>query len=223
MDPFAINVLDSIEMEAAGIIPFGAAVIKSGTGTIVAAQVESDNDIIGFADSCEVEKDVPGFYATYDTVRVITAGRFNAWVLGNGGAVTINAGEYLEVGNFGDNAPGGHGILVEDSAAGGTRSLHSCAKAMEDVVMAATDYQTPTTAASGSTTLTFSAANLTSLNVSDGDYIFLEDVSENAQVNRVKSQTSTVITLEKATTITLTSGDTDLVHKMFQCEAMILL
>jgi len=50
----------------------------------------------------------------------------------------------------------------------------------------------------------------------------LEDVNGNAMLNRVKSLTSTVITLELPSTVALTVADSDLVYKVFQVKARIL-
>jgi len=74
----------------------------------------------------------------------------------------------------------------------------------------------------GDSAITFTAQNLALLNLSEGDYIVLEDVNGNAMLNRVKSLTSTVITLELPSTVALTVADSDLVYKVFQVKARIL-
>jgi len=95
-------------------------------------------------------------------------------------------------------------------------------KAVESKTMGSDTYQTPDNVAVGDAVLTFSSAEVTALNLSDGDYILIEDLSADLQVNRRKSSTSTVVTLEKASTVALTASDSDLVTKLFQVEAMIL-
>lgn len=229
MDPVKVGPnLDVIDMKAAGIIPFGAAVVWSAAGTVKAAITANDHDIIGIADMSEVEKDVPGFYATYDPVPVVIdkGGRVNLWVVVNGGTHNIVAGDFLEIADLGDSPTGTHGIWEEAASTDGTAyQVDARAQAMEDVTMGTNSKQIPDDVAIGDTTITFSSATtLTNLAVVAGSFILLEDIltSGDLQVNRVKSLTSTVITLEKASTVDLSNSASDLVSKMFQCEAILL-
>jgi len=225
MDPVQVGKnLDVMAMKAAGIIPFGAAVVYSAAGTVTAAITANDNDILGFADMNEVEKTVPGFYATYDPVDIIVGGGIlQAWVIANGSAINVQAGDYLDVAGLGDGSSTSHGILEESgSTAGGTRLDSSVVKAVESKTMGSDSYQVPDTVAIADTTVTLSAAEVTALDLADGGYILLEDLNGDLQVNRRKTSTSTVITLEKASTVALTSGDSDLVTKMFQVQAVML-
>jgi len=226
MDPVRIGSnLDIINMDAAYIIPMGAAVVRTAAGTVRAATTANDNDIIGIADMSEVEQAVPGFWAQYKTIPVIVGGgRVQVWVIANGNAVNIEAGDFLEVGDFGSTpgATDSHGILEEaGTRAGGTRTTHSVAKALEDKTMGSDSYQNPDAVAIGDTTVTLSSAEVTALNLSDGDHILLEDVTDNFQVNARKTSTSTVITLVKASTVAL-DGSTDECTRMFQVEAVLL-
>jgi len=226
MDPIKVGKnLDVMSMEAAEIIPFGAAVVYSAAGTVGAAVTDNDTDILGFADSDEVNKQaVSGFYAQYDQVPIIVGGGIlQVWAIANGSAINVQAGDYLDVAGLGDGSTTSHGILEESgSTAGGTRLDSSVVKAVESKTMGSASYQIPDTTAVGETTLTFTSAELTALDLSDGDYILLEDLNGDLQVNRQKSATSTVVTLEKANTVVLTSGNSDLVTKMFQVQAVIL-
>lgn len=226
MDPVDVGKnLDIISMDAAGIIPFGSAVVKSASGTIAAAITANDNDIIGFAKGDELEHTVAGFYGQYDPVPVIVGGgRVNAWVIANGTDVNIIAGDFLDVAALGSTPTGPHGLLEESgNVTGGTRVTSSVAKAVESKTMGSASYKIPASdVAIADTTVTFSSANLTLLSLVDGDYFLMEDLSGNLQVNRQNSATSTVITLEKASTIAMVATDSDLVTKMFQVEAMIL-
>jgi len=52
--------------------------------------------------------------------------------------------------------------------------------------------------------------------------VVLEDANGDAQLNRVKSLTSTVVTLQLPSTVALTVADGDLVYKVFQIKSIII-
>jgi hypothetical protein len=80
----------------------------------------------------------------------------------------------------------------------------------------------PSSVAVGDSTVTLSSANMTALNLSEGDYVLLEDLNGAGMLNRVKSKTATVLTLEMPSTVALTSGNNDLIYKVFQVKARVL-
>ncbi|HNQ55817.1 MAG TPA: hypothetical protein PKG66_10400, partial [Methanothrix sp.] len=56
----------------------------------------------------------------------------------------------------------------------------------------------------------------------EGDYVMLRDADGDTQLNRVKSLTATVITLQEPSTVALTVADNDLVHRVAQIKVKIL-
>jgi len=225
MKPVNINAFDSIgDMQAASLIAFGAAVIRAAANTIKATLLTTQTNILGIADWDMVEKTEPGFYSQYDPVPVITAGRCRAWVIANGADVNIDAGDYLEIADLGSSNANPCGVLEEaGSAAGGTRTATSIARALEDITLGSATYKIPDAdVAVGATEITMAAADLTALDLAEGDYILLEDLNGNVQVNRVKSLTSTKIGLQLPTTVALVKADSDLVHKIKQAGVMLI-
>ena len=229
MDPVRIGPkLDVIDMKAEGIIPYGAAVVRgSAAGTVVADKTANNHDVLGIANMSEVGRDVSGFYGTNDPVPVIVSknGRINIWIIANVRDDDIHAGEFLEIADLGSSPDGTHGVWEEAAnTAGGTYQVNARAQAMEDVTMGSDSYQHPAAVSVGDETITFAlAATLTSLDVSSGSYILLEDVDGDLQVNQVKSinTAGTKIRLEKPSTVALEASP-DYVHRMFQCEAILL-
>jgi hypothetical protein len=130
---------DLSRLAAAEIIAFGAAVQRSAAGTIRATRCTADEyNILGIADLDLVEKDEEGYFSKYDIVPVITAGRYRVFVTAhNTTAADIVAGDYLELADLssGTNALP-VGVFEEaGSQAGGTRTLLSLARALEDVAL----------------------------------------------------------------------------------------
>ena len=224
MKPVNVNAFDILgDMPAASILAFGAAATYAAAGTVKGTVcTAAAYDMIGIAADDAVEKTVDGFYSQYDAVPLITAGRCRVWVTPNNTtAVDIKAGDYLDLAVLGGSNTLPVGVFEESgSTAGETRLTSSLARALEDVDLV--NNVVPTTFAVGATSITLSTANMTTLDLSVGDYIILEDLSAGVQVNRVKALTTTVITLQLASTVALTSGNTDTVGKLVQGEVMLL-
>jgi len=224
MKPVDINAFDILgDMPAASILAFGAAATYAAAGTVKGTVcTAAAYDILGIAVDDNVEKTVDGFYSAYDMVPLVTAGRCRVWITPNNTtAVDIKAGDYLDLAVLGGSNTLPVGVFEESgSQAGETRLTSSLARALEDVDLV--NNVVPTTVAVGATSITLSTANMTTLDLSVGDYIILEDLSAGVQVNRVKALTTTVITLQIASTVAVTSGDSDTVGKLVQGEVMLL-
>lgn len=219
-----------IEPFAAGAnVGFGVAVIRSAAKTVKGSMADNADNILGFSvqPANNVVLDEDGFYqatndaGVADVVRVARDGVINALVIAKADTDIVD-GDYLECAPVGD-ASCYLGVLNEaGSNAGETRTTTSKAQALEDVTMGAESYKTMASNVEiGDKTITFSSANLALLDLEEGDYIVLEDANGDAQLNRVKSLTSTVITLQLASTVALAAA-TDLVYKVFQVKALIL-
>lgn len=228
MKPVNINAFDIMgELVAASQIAFGAAVIQAAAGTIKSTLNTVDN-VIGIAVGDNVEKTVDGFYSQYDVIPVIPGGRCRMWVTSNESTKEdIAAGDYLEIAILG----GGSntlpvGVFQQMGAESGTctgavRELRSTARALESMTL--TDIEPVAVAVSvGDTAITMDAADMTNLDLAAGDYILLEDDDGNCMINRVKSVTSTVITLQIASTVAMSDTTNDEIHKLHQVEAMLL-
>ena len=221
-----------LSMAAAGdTIGFGVALIRSAARTVKGTKDDNSGGVLGFsvqpANGVALDKD--GFYVASnnasvpDVVRVARGGaKINALVIAKANT-SIQDGDYLEAAPLG-SAACYIGVLNEaGSNAGEARLTTALAQALEDCTITNTSYKIPAQdVAIGATTITFSSANLALLDLKEGDYIVLEDTNGNAMLNRVKSLTSTVITLQLASTVALVANDSDLVYKVFQVKARVL-
>lgn len=217
---------------AGGMIGFGVALKRSAAGVVQAATADNSDPgiIVGFsaqpANGAVLDKDA--FYQAVnnagvpDVLRVIKDGYANLLVCSKG-AYNIIEGDLLEMAILG-GAGSGVGVLEEAGSSGNvgeTNTLTVLAKAEEDCAIASL-YQHPASdVAIGDSTITFTSGNLTSLDVSEGDYIILVDSDGLAQLNRVKSKTTTVITLELPATVAVITGD--YVYKAMQCYCKLMI
>ena len=228
MKPVNINAFDMIgEMVAASKIAFGAAVAYAAAGTVKAAiDIATSQNILGIVNEDAVEKDEDGFYSQYDVVPIITAGRCRVWVTPtHTTAENIAAGAYLEIADLGASQSQPLGVFqqmgAEDGSATPTvREAETLARALEDVTLI-DPKQVVTGCAINGTTVILSEVNITALGLAVGDYFLLENADGDAMINRVKAITTTTITLQIASTV-LIEDATDYVHKLMQCEVMLL-
>ena len=229
MDPVNVHAFDVIgEMAAVGVIAFGAAVYRSGAKTVKAFPCEAEaSNIIGIVDDDMVEKTVDGFYATYDSVPIITAGRCRVWVTPNHAtAVDLNAGENLELAVLASstNALPVGVFEAAGSAAPTVRTAVTMARLLEDIDLLDAEV-VPAAVAPGDTTVTMTVSGLID-DLVVGDYILLENITDaianGVEINRVKAKNSTTeIELAMAATATL-DGTDDLIHKLTQAEVMLI-
>jgi hypothetical protein len=221
IDPFA----------ASANVGFGVALIRTAARTCSGTLADNALNIIGFsvqpADNVVLDED--GFYQAVnkagvpDIVRVARRGSIiNALVITKANTSIID-GDYLEAAPLGD-ASNAIGVLNEaGNNAGQTKIIGACAQALEDCTLTNASYQVPAVGvAVGDSTITFLAATLALLDLKEGDYVVLEDANGDAQLNRVKSLTSTVVTLQLPSTVALTVADGDLVYKVFQIKSIII-
>jgi len=226
MKPVNVNAFDIIgDMAAGGVIAFGAAVYRSAAGVVKGSLCTGTlYNLLGIADWDLVEKKVDGFYSLYDLVPVITAGRCRVWVTPNDASSVppIVAGDYLDLADLGSSNTLPVGVFEESgSQAGETRLLTSMARALEDCALENAEVVAADVAV-GAMTVTMTSGGLID-KLSAGDYILLEDTNAEVEINRVKSvDSATQITLVKPATASLVASDSDLVHKLAQCEVMLL-
>ena len=229
MEPVIVNAFDiQGEHVAASKIAFGAACAYAAAGTIQATiDIAVSQNLIGIAIDDMVERDEDGFYSQYDVVPLVTAGRCRVWVTPNHTtAEDIIAGDYLEIADLGGTNALPVGVFQEmdgegGSGAGTVRQATSVARALEDCDLK-NIVSIASTVAVGDTTVTLTSGDMTTLDLAAGDYILLEDDSGNCMINRVKSVTSTVITLQIASTVAMSDTTNDEVHKLGQVEVMLL-
>ena len=226
MKPVNVNAFDILgNIAAGGQIAFGAAVQGESAGYAVAVP-DLCHNILGIVDWDLVERTVDGFYSTYDLLPIITAGRVRVWVTAvHTTSENVAADEYLEIADLGGTNLLPIGVFqVMDAETGtkvgATRQVGSLARALEDVTLQSAEV-IPSAVTIGDTTVTMTAAGLIDT-LSVGDYILLEDITDQAMINRVKSIDSTTqITLQIASTVAL-DGSTDVMHKLEQVEALLL-
>ena len=229
MKPVNVNAFDVIgDIAAEGVIAFGAAVYRSGAKTAKAFPCAAiASNMIGIVGDDMVEKEVDGFYAKYDPLPIITAGRGRVLVTPNHAtAVDLNAGENLEIAVLGTSSntlPVGV-FEAAGSAVPKVRTAVTLARLMEDIDLLNTE-GVAAKVDPGDTTVTMTSGGLID-DLVVGDYILLENLDEaianGVEINRVKAKNSaTEIELMIAATAKLDITD-DMIHKLTQAEVLLI-
>jgi hypothetical protein len=213
---------------AAGRIPFGAAVIRSGSGTIVAAALEDIQTVLGFAGSDEYAHLYPGFWESGEQVPVSLGGsRVNALI----GAVTSSAavlGDYLSILDLGSTMASAMGVLGEGaestSAAGQTRAAGSCAKLLEEITIGSDSYKVPpSTPTAGEYTIAMTVGAIALMGLKVGEYIALRDAnSTTGQLNLITALFDDGSTAQITVAIPITVAAVDMVSVIRQAEVLVL-
>lgn len=209
---------------------FGACLVKTAAGIAKPAMTADTDATIGFAvqPSDNVVPDYDAFYTNSgkltskpDPIRMARDGEVVGLVVATAD-VHVEDGDYLEVADLGDGSSY-HGLLQEaGSSRGDIKTTHSKAKARQNITMGDESYKQPTANVEiGDTSATLAAADITALNLQEGNLILLRDVNGDVQVNAVKELTSTTITFLIPSTVQLVAN-TDYIHKVFQCTMEIL-
>ena len=228
MDPVNVHILDTIGGHAAGgVIAFGAAVYRTAAKVVSGCLcTAAGTGMVGIAVDDMIEKTIDGFYSQYDSVPLWTEGRGRLWVTPSEDDTSIEAGDFLELAVLGSSNTLPVGVFVEavaDTPAGAVRTTESMAQALEDVTLTSALKWVKTEAGQnvviGATTVTLTTVK-TAL-FTKGDYILLEVLAGNVQINRVKSISGAVLTLEIPSTVALT-GNTDYLHILTQVEAKLI-
>ena len=228
MRPVNVNALDiGGDHAAGGVLAFGAAVYRTGAGIVGGCLcTAASTAFMGIAVDDMVEKTIDGFYSQYDAVPLVEAGRCRVWVTPSEDDTSIEAGDYLELAVLGSSNTLPVGVFVEavaDTPAGTVRTTASLARALEDKTLTSAlkwvKTESGKSVAVGATTITLTTAKTALFTV--GDYILLEVLAGAVQINRVKSKSGAVLTLEIASTVALT-GDTDYIHILTQVEAILI-
>ena len=224
MKPVNVDALNMVNgMAAGGVTAFGAACYRSAAGVVKGSlNTGTLYNLLGIADWDMVEKTIDGFYSQYDPISLISAGKARVWVTPNHTtAADIIAGDYLDLADLGGSNTLPVGVFEESGTkAGQTKVATSLAKALEDADLLDAEV-VAADVAPGDTTVTMTVGGLID-SLAVGDYILLEDHSAEVEINRVLTIDSTTqISLVKAATASLVNGDSDLIHKLTQCEVQL--
>lgn len=212
---------------AGGRIPFGAAVIRAGAGTVKAAILEDTNLVIGYALEDEEEHTYPGFYESGEMVPVAIDGTVNALIIAIAAADLI-AGDYLEVADITSGTNSTQlGLLAEAGAGpnGETKTLNVCGQILEDLAMNSTTYKAPaSTPTAGEITIAMTAGDPAIMDLHIGDWILIRDSDANAagQVNRITALSDDGATASITTLIPITVVAADYIHAVRQAEIDII-
>ena len=202
-------------------IPFGAAVIRAGAGTVKPAILKDTDLTIGFALEDEEEHLYPGFYEKYEPVPVAISGTVNALIAAIDD-YDLLAGDYLEhIDLTSGTMASGVGVLAEAGThTGETRTTHTIAQLLEDLALKDETYKAPsTTPTAGESTIAMNNGDPTIMGLHVGDYIIIRDSDgTTAQVNRVTAITDTQLTV----LIPITVAAADYIHAVRQAEVRIL-
>jgi hypothetical protein len=204
-------------------IPFGAAVMRSGTlGRIKAVILEDTDEVIGVACGDERDHTYCCFYEIGEPVKVALKGavvNVNVSAIDN---TDLVMGDFLEIiDHTSGTAASGTGIMGEaGSAAGETRTLTSVAMALEDVTLGSVVYKAPNgTPTAGESTVTMTSGDPTLMGIQVGDLVLLRDANgTDAQVNAVTAIMDTQITVA----IPIITAACDLVNAIRQIRAVLI-
>jgi len=219
MDPVILNATNISGRFAAGAkIPFGAVCERTASGEVQGTTTGTRYDYIGVAVDDVVEKDVDGFYSDGDAVPLITSGTCRVWMLGG---VASQSGDFvIAAGTIGAGTEA-LGICTEEATAT-TRTAASMARIIgDDVGSADYDQIIAANVASGASTITMDSTTMSALALSAGDYIVIDD-DNGAEVNRVASVTTTVITLQETTSNAYTTAATGTVYRLVQADVELI-
>jgi hypothetical protein len=212
--------------------PFGAAVYAStvtgGAEQVAPAAIPAVGSIMGFADKREFtpKGSYDGFYEIGEMVPIVKDYAC-ALITQNGGAVNIDNGDWLEVAALGDSsADCYHGVLEEAGSAAGTQfTTDSVAQAIQSVTMTTSYFVPHTAVVAGETHIHMGTGDITSMSLTAGDYILLEDTASTlgTQVNKVASIDSTglIINLVVPAAFALAT-DHDLVSRLYHCNVRMI-
>jgi hypothetical protein len=224
MDPVDVGADIIGDMTAGGVLAFGAAVYRTGAKIVGGCLcTAAASNMIGIAVDDMIEKTIDGFYSQYDAVPLAVSRLCRVWVTPNNTtAVDLKAGENLELAVLGGSNTLPVGVFeAAGSAAPTVRTAVTMARLMEEVDLLDAEVVAADVAV-GATTVTMTASGLID-DLAAGDYILLEDITAEVEINRVKSVDSTTqITLVKAATASLVNSDNDLVHKLTQAEVVLI-
>jgi hypothetical protein len=176
---------------AAGRIPFGAAVIRSGSGTIVAAALEDIQTVLGFAGSDEQSHLYPGFWESGELVPVSLGGSIVNALIGGVAASAAILGDYLSILDLGATCASAMGVLGEGaestSAAGQTRAAGSVAKLLEEISIGSDSFKVPaSTPTAGEFHAHMTVGDIALMGLKVGEYVALRDAnSTTGQVNLI--------------------------------------
>jgi hypothetical protein len=212
-----------VSYPAASRIACGAAVVPSSAtaGSETLAAGVNTTSILGLAGNRPeglTKGKYDGFFEQYEQVPIIDDVGY-ALVSPNGGNVNIDIGDFLDIGAFGSGSTYTHGVLEEQGSGAGTTFAVTCvAKALQSVTMGSKSYKIPASdVAVGDTSITMTSGEPTTMGIVVGDYIMLEDINDDLQVNMVASVSATTIGLVIPSTVTLVANDNDLVTRLYPC------
>ena len=221
MEPVNINATHITgKFAAAGKIAFGAIVQRSAAGEVKAC-LANTSARIGIADWDNVEKDVEGFYSDGDAVPIITSGPARVWMLGGTASESGDFVKIVTTGIVGNDAEY-IGICTEEATAT-TSTADTIGRIIgDDVGSADYDQLVESTAAAGQKDIVMTAAKMTALNLSAGDYILVSDLGVGSEVQVVDSVTSTTITVKENLVFTYTAAASTIVYRLDQADVELL-
>lgn len=212
-----------VSYPAASRVACGAAVVPSSVtaGAETVAAAINTTSVIGLAGNRTeglTKGKYDGFFEQYEQIPIIDDVGY-ALVSPNGSDTNIDLGDFLDVGAFGSGSTYTHGVLEEQGSTTGTTFAVTCvAKALQSVTMGSKSYKIPASdVAVGDTSITMTSGEPTTMGIGVGDYIMLEDLSAEVQINKVASVSATSIGLVIPSTVSLVNSDSDLVTRLYPC------
>lgn len=205
---------------AGGRTAYGTVVVRTAAETAKAA-AGSATAILGVACDRQQPGQTPGFYEQYELMEIQVDGIAMFWLLGG---VTIQSGNYFKVATLGAGTEN-LGLITPESTAT-TKTVASIGRVVGgatygDAGNAGYDQVLTADAAISDTVLTLDAAKMTALGLSPGDYIAIGD-TDSAEINIVKSVTSTAITVQNPLTAAFTTAASATVYRLTQVKGVFI-
>ncbi len=215
MEPVNVNAFDIGSYAIGARTAFGALAQWSANGIVKPTATGTLYSYVGLVNEDLVEKTVDGFFSQYDMAPLIRAGIGRAWLLGG---VTADAGDYLKI--AATLGAGTEFLGVLDAEADVTRTLYSVAKVVGDDVGDAEYDQTVSSISAKELTID-SAAHLTSLALSKGDYVVI-DSNEAAEVNRIVDPAVSTTKCSVQLDPNASHANAIKIYKLVQAEVLLL-
>jgi hypothetical protein len=203
---------------AATEIPYGAFVTRSADGTIKAQVTNVPYNYLGVAVD-DARKQIPyeGFYAAGKKVPYVKTGTARGWLLGG---QTIDSGDFVRFPTTLGAGTEPLGVLFPESTAY-VRTAYSVGRVVDVADSGNTDFDQTVSSISNDTLTIDSSANLTLLDLDEGDFIVI-DSNEAAEVNMIVDPAASSTTCTCVKTPLASHANSIKIYKLTQIEVELI-
>lgn len=198
-------------------VPFGGFVARSADGTIKAQVTNVPYTYLGVANDDVRKHEIDGFYSPGEKLSYIIGGTANVWLLGGD---TVDSGDFIRFPATLGLGTESLGIVASEGTAT-TRTAYTIGRVVNDADQGDAAFDQPISSISGSTVTFGSAATLTNLDLSEGDYVII-DSDQGAEINRIIDPAASTTTCTLLRTPLATHVDNKTMYKLVQIEVALM-